>query len=140
MRTVWFHREYKRLQGGHLKHSHYFSHVGCLPGFVPRITFTGEPATETLARERLKLWPPGDAGAAADWEPRPEDLLFVAGVDWRYLTTGGFDALANPRINLIQHVRHAHAGTELYGYLANRAVRICVSQEVADAITATGSG
>ncbi|MDE0367565.1 MAG: sulfotransferase domain-containing protein [Gammaproteobacteria bacterium] len=105
---------------------------------MPRITFTGEPATETLARQRLELWPPGDAGAAADWAPRPDDLLFVAGVDWRYLAAGGFDALPNPRINLIQHVRHAHEGTELYGYLANRAVRICVSREVADAITATG--
>ena len=138
MRRVWFHREYTRFQGGHLKHSHYFAHVGHMPGFVPRITFTGEPATEALAGERLELWPPGDAGAAADWAPRPDDLLFVAGVDWRYLAAGGFDALPNPRINLIQHVRHAHEGTELYSYLANRAVRICVSQEVADAITLTG--
>lgn len=138
MRTVWFHRNYTRFQGGHLKHSHYFSHVGCMPGFVPRITFSGEPATETLDRERLELWPPGDAGTAANWAPRPDDLLFVAGVDWRYLAAGGFDAVPNPRVNLIQHVRHAHKGTELYGYLANRAVRICVSQEVADAIAATG--
>ena len=84
MRRVWFHREYTRFQGGHLKHSHYFAHVGHMPGFVPRITFTGEPATETLARERLELWTPGDAGTAADWAPRPDDLLFVAGVDWRY--------------------------------------------------------
>ncbi len=138
MRTVWFHREYTRFQGGHLKHSHYFAHVGCLPGFVPRIAFTGEPATETLHRERLELWPPGDAGTASDWAPQADDVLFVAGVDWRFLAAGGFDALPNPRINLIQHVRHAHEGTELYGYLANRAVRICVSREVADAIDATG--
>ena len=138
MRTVWFHREFTRLQGGHLKHSHYFGHVRCMPGFLPRITFTGEPATTALARERLELWPPGNAGPARRWAPGANDVLFVAGVDWRYLKAGGFDALSNPRLNLIQHVRHAHEGTELYGYLAQRAVRICVSREVADAISATG--
>lgn len=138
MRSVWFHREYTRLRGGHLKHSHYFGHVGRMPGFVPRITFKGEPPTKQLARERLDLWPPGSSGAAADWAPRSGDLLFVAGVDWRYLEAGGFDALANPRVNLVQHVRHAHEGTELYEYLAHRAIRICVSGEVADAIAATG--
>ena len=138
MRTVWFHREYTRLRGGHLKHSHYYGHVARMAGFEPRITFTGEPADEPLARERLALWPPGLAGAAVRWAPRSGDVLFVAGVDWRYLAMEGLDDLRNPRINFIQHVRHAHEGTELFGYLAHRAVRICVSQAVADAISATG--
>ena len=138
MRTVWFYRDYQRLYGGHLKHSHYFGHVADTPGFGRRITFAGEPATETLARERLQLWPPGDAGAAAHWDPGRDDILFLAGVDWRYLAARDLDAQANPRINLIQHVRHAHAGTELYAYLEHRAVRICVSEEVAVAIRATG--
>ena len=138
MRTVWFHREYTRLYGGHVKHSHYFGHVTRMPGFTPRVTFSGEPATQALARQRLELWPPGDEGAAMRWAPGEDDVLFVAGVDWRYLADGSFDALPNPRVNLIQHVRHAHEGSELYGYLAYKAVRICVSQEVADAISATG--
>ena len=138
MRTVWFHREYTRLYGGHIKHSHYFGHVGRMPGFVPGITFTGEPPTDRLAGERRELWPPGEAGAAPRWSPRQEDLFFLAGTDWRYLLAGGFEGLPNPRINLVQHVRHAHAGTELHGYLARRAVRICVSEEVADAILGTG--
>ena len=138
MRTVWFHREYTRLYGGHLKHAHYFGHVARLPGFAPRITYTGEPATAALARERSQLWPPGEAGAAVRWTPGRDDVLFLAGVDWRYLAAEGLDALPNPRVNLIQHVRHAHEGTELYGYLAHKAVRICVSREVADAIRGTG--
>ena len=137
MRTVWFHREYTRLYGGHLKHAHYFGHVARLPGFTPRITYTGEPATAALARERSQLWPPGEAGAAARWTPGRDDVLFLAGVDWRYLAAQGLDALPNPRVNLIQGVRHAH-DTELYGYLAHRAVRVCVSKEVADAIKSTG--
>ena len=138
MRTVWFHREYTRLYGGHLKHSHYFDHVGRTPGHVPRITFTGDPPTAELDRERQGLWPPGTGGAAPRWAPGKEDLFFLAGTDWRYLLAGGFESLPNPRINLVQHVRHAHAGTELHGYLAHRAVRICVSEEVADALLATG--
>ncbi len=138
MRTVWFHRQYTRLRGGHLKHSHYFGHVMHMPGFAPRITFTGEPATGALARERADLWPPGDAGVAGRWTPGIGDVLFVAGVDWRYLAAQRLETLLNPRVNLVQGVRHAHPGTELYGYLAHRAVRICVSGEVADAIGGTG--
>ncbi len=137
-RRVWFHREYVRFFGGHLKHSHYFQHVLRMPGFVPRITFTGEPSSESLARERGRLWPAGDDVAAEHWEPAGPDMLFLAGLDWRYLAQRGLKALENPRINLIQHVRHVHEGTERYGYLAERAIRICVSQEVADAVTATG--
>ena len=137
-RTVWFYREYKGLFGGHVKHSHYFDHVPRMPGFAPRITFGGEPSNESHVRERRRLWPTGENGAATRWEPGRRDVLFLAGVDWRYLTESGLEALANPRINLVQHVRHAHEGTELYHYLAQKAVRICVSQEVADAISATG--
>lgn len=74
---------------------------------------------------------------APQWAPKDGDVLFVAGTDWRYLSEAGLDALPNPTINLVQGVRHADVGTELYGYLEKRAVRICVSQEVADAITAT---
>ena len=75
---------------------------------------------------------------ARRWEPADRDVLFLAGVDWRYLFGSGLEALANPRINLVQHVRHAHENTELHRYLSERAIRICVSQEVADAISATG--
>ena len=137
-RTVWFHRDYDRFSGGHLKHSHYFEHVRRMPGFVPRITFSTEPLNEPHARERRRLWPAGDGVVAERWEPSGRDVLFVAGTDWRYLNGSSLEASTIPRINLIQHVRHAHAGSELHGYLRERAIRICVSQEVADAISATG--
>ena len=139
MRTVWFHRgEYKRLYGGHLKHSHYVRHTANTAGFVAKITFTGIAGNNALERERLALWPPEKFGHAARWDPQSDDVLFLAGLDWRYLSSGGYQSLPNPRINLVQGVRHAEAGTELYEYLALKAVRICVSQEVADAICATG--
>ena len=137
-RTVWFYRDYLRLYGGHVKHSHYFDHVRRMPDFAPKITFSAEPSSDSLARERQRLWPAGDGIMARRWEPADRDVLFLAGVDWRYLFGSGLEALANPRINLIQHVRHAHENTELHRYLSERAIRICVSQEVADAISATG--
>ena len=139
-RRIWFYREYVRLTGGHLKHSHYFGHTQRMPGFAPVITFGGKVSpTESRARERRRLWPARSSSATAEhWAPGDRDVLFLAGVDWRYLIGNGLEALGNPRINLIQGMRHAHAGTELYRYLSEKAVRICVSREVADAVSATG--
>ena len=135
--TVWFHRHFQRLTGGHLKHAHYFDHVQRLPGHAARISFTANPGTP-LHPDQHRLWPPRKGAYGENWQPQDSDVLFLAGLDWRYLIHNGLDALPNPRINLIQHVRHAHEGTELHGYLKRRAVRICVSGEVADAIRATG--
>lgn len=101
------------------------------------MTFTGVPATRALAAQRMRLWHAED-DHVPDWRPAADDILFVAGTDWRYLNARDLGGLRNPRINLVQGVRHAHAATELYGYLARRAVRICVSEEVADAIRRTG--
>ena len=137
VRTVWFYRDFRRLTGGHLKHSHYFDHVRRTPGFAPRIVFSGAPPDETRARERAGLWPGGEHVSAERWLPGPRDLFFIAGLDWRYLKQSGLEGLPNPRINLVQHVRHAHEGNVRFAHLSERAVRICVSREVADAIAAT---
>ena len=137
-RTVWFHRQYERLTGGHVKHAHYYGHVARLPGHARRILFGAKPETDRLAREQAALWPTVSDERVEMWRPGGRDILFLAGTDWRYLARAGLDGAANPRINLIQHVRHAHVGSELHGYLNQRAVRICVSEEVAAAIHATG--
>ena len=137
-RRVWFHRQYEHLTGGHVKHSHYYAHVARLPGFSRRITFSTTPANPRLDGERAELWPTEPGERVDAWQPEHRDVLFLAGTDWRYHAAAGLADLDLPRINLIQHIRHAHAGTELYGFLDRRAVRICVSEEVADAIRATG--
>ena len=137
MRTVWFHRRaYKRLYGAHLKHSHYVRHTTEMAGFVAKITFTGVAGNNTLEDERLALWPPNEFEHAARWDPQTGDILFLTGFDWRYLSNDGYHSLPNPRICLIQEL--PEASNELCEYLALKAVRICVSQEVADAICATG--
>ena len=138
VRTVWFHRQFERLTGGHVKHADYFEHVARLAGHTRRIVFVGKPGNNRRAHEQARLWPTAAAERVDRWCPGDGDIVFLAGTDWRYFNDAGLNGIAIPRINLIQHVRHAHAGSELHGYLDQRAVRICVSEEVAQAIHATG--
>ena len=109
-----------------------------MSGFTPAIVFSRAPPSAFHAEERKRLWPLGDGERAERWAPRSGDVLFLAGTDWRYLAECGLVTPDCPRINLVQHVLHARAGTERYAYLSERAVRICVSREVAGAISATG--
>ena len=78
-------------------------------------------------------WP--SAGSRSD-----RDVLFLAGVDWRYLNGEWPRCSGQPQDQPhVQGVRHAQRrDMELHRYLSERAIRICVSQEVADAISATG--
>ena len=85
VRTVWFYRNHHRLTGGHLKHSHYFDHVRRMEGFASRIVFGDVSSDEARVRERARLWPSEECAAADHWAPGRSDLLFVAGVDWRFL-------------------------------------------------------
>ena len=137
-RVVWFHRAYERLTGGHVKHAHYFEHVSRLDGYSRRLVFDSAAVDERLGQQRAELWPTARGERVEGWHPGERDILFLAGTDWRYHAQAGMDDIGIPRINLIQHVRHGHPGTELHGYLDKRAVRICVSEEVADSIRATG--
>ena len=136
-RTVWFHRAYRALTGGELKHAHYFAHTRAMPGFAARISFTGGPLDAAREAERRRLWPVGSLTLAEQWAPADDDVLFVAGTDWRYVGERGLLRADHPTINFVQHVRHADPETELYRYLPHRAVRICVSAEVADAVAST---
>ena len=136
-RTIWFHRAFKGVTGGEVKHSQYFAHARELPGVAVRIAFTGGAPGGRLAAQRREFWPLGVCTGVERWAPGSEDVLFVAGTDWRYLDAMGLRETGHQRINLVQGVRHADPGTQLYRYLQRPAVRICVSAEVADAIAAT---
>lgn len=131
-KLVLFHRDFRDFTGGHLKVWDYFNHVAALPGYEPRIAFSPE-----------SKWDPtnpwfGSTSSVVEWQPDKADLLFLAGTDWRVLPEAARGNFSKPIINLIQHPRHAESGSELRGYLKHRAVRICVSGEVAEAINATG--
>jgi len=73
-----------------------------------------------------------------EWNPKNTDVLFLAGMDWLALTENQRLNPPVPVINFIQHVRHADKQCPLYEFLKYPALRICVSQEVTDAIKNTG--
>ena len=65
--------------------------------------------------------------------PSGDDALFLAGEDWDLLPPD------HPRrivVNLVQGVRHADPALPLFQSLSRKAIRICVSQAVADAVHA----
>jgi len=132
-RTIWFYRDFQAFTGGHLKHAHYYEHTRTVPGLTSRICFSAK--SKQHAEQCTQLWPNGHVTA---WTPREDDILFLAGLDWKYLDQQNFTGPDVAIINLIQHVRHAEPDTELHSYLSRKAIRICVSQEVADAIQSTG--
>ncbi len=131
-RVVLFHRDFQRFTGGHLKVWDYFNHVLSSSQHDPWITFT--------ARSRWDRTNPWFSmrDRVTDWNLKNADLLFLAGTDWRALSEPDQKKSDRPIFNLIQHPRHAEIGSELRGFLRHRAIRICVSEEVASAIRATG--
>jgi len=131
--AVWFYRDFRTFTGGHLKHAHYFEHVRNFSGFTGKICFSSQ--SEKLSEQRAQLW---SGEPVARWAPVAGDILFLGGLDWNYLDQQKLTQLDLPRVNLIQHVRHAKPDSELDSFLSRKAIRICVSQEVADAIQSTG--
>ena len=128
-KIVLFYRDFQRFSGGHLKVWHYFNHVAASRDYEPRIAFSPESKWDETNPWR------NARNFVGEWEPDNADVIFLAGTDWRALEDRQSQT---PVINLIQHPRHADPKNETRKYLGRRAVRICVSQEVADAVNATG--
>ena len=137
MRLILFHRDFRKFQGGHLKVFHYFSHVRSSPDFDARIRFSAESTWD----ETNPWWSLPDSVISQD-EPLPHaDLLFAAGSDLEVLEHEGQlgrDGAGTPVINLIQDFRALAAISPLQNYLAYRAIRVCVSAELAEAVEQSG--
>jgi hypothetical protein len=100
-----------------------------------RIYFSNGNLSNELDDQRKKLW--GESNIALQWLPEPKDIIFIAGMDWQFVLAQKNLKSSMPKINLIQGVRHADPLLSLYQYLSEPAIRICVSQQVADAIKNT---
>jgi glycosyltransferase involved in cell wall biosynthesis len=135
MRIVLFHRHFKRFKGGHLKVWDYFNHVLHSRGWRPRVEFS---ARTTWDATNPWYGSPPDLISHAGGTDLDPDVLFLAGVDWRNLSEPERERPAVPVINLIQHVRHATPDDPRYPFLAHPAIRVCVSEEVTEAISSTG--
>lgn len=135
-RKVWFYRNFQEFTGGHLKHAHYFANTQKLPGCDAAIVMNS--ADLVLEQQAHELWSGLNQCRVTEWSPNAGDVFFMAGDDWRYALKFTREYPQNPCINLIQHVRHANPQGVLYEYLKHKAIRVCVSPEVSEAIAATG--
>lgn len=134
MQKILFFRDFQAFSGGHLKLWHYFQHLQAITNYEPSIYFTpnsiwSEANPWNAAKEKVLT-------SIQDIKP---SLLFLAGLDWEIL-----DQLnpifkdSVPIINLIQHVRHSHPHDLRYRFLSRKAIRICASPDVQDALQNTG--
>jgi glycosyltransferase involved in cell wall biosynthesis len=128
--TVVFHRKFRGgFKGGHLKVFHYFEHVRSSPAHEARIRFTADSVWDSsnpwLSLRDAVIAPGEDADA---------DVLFLAGIDWRSLEPDRRAASSAPIVNLMQDFRPTRSAAPLHEFLAHRAIRICVSAQIQEAL------
>lgn len=66
------------------------------------------------------------------------DILFLGGFDWKALDPWPKIEEHIPVVNLIQGFGHCQDGDERMQFLSRKALRICVSHQLRDAVTRTG--
>ncbi len=133
MLKILFLRKFKKLSGGQIKVREYFEHCAQHPALKPFVYFTPDSI-----HTRSLLWRDVPAERIVhELAPETYDAVFLAGKDWDLLPAnlGGVKI-----INLVQHVKHAEEGNARFSYLARPAYRICVSQEVFEAIKPHANG
>ena len=126
-----FYRDFQRFTGGHLKVWDYFNHVAATSDTEPRIAFSPRSVWDSTNPWFKRK------DTIVEWNPETAEILFLGGLDWRAVPAPQRKSFPKPIINLIQHPRHAEPGSELRSFLSHRAIRICVSEEVAWAIKGT---
>jgi len=129
MKKLLFYRDFKGFSGGHLKIWDYSNHTKASGICVPMIYMTPDSL-----RDSSNPWVANGATVLNNWMPTEVDALFIGGMDWLAVP----EDYNNPIINLVQHIRHGFPEDPRYAFLRRRATRICVSQQVADAIVSTG--
>ena len=131
-KSILFSRHFDRYSGGHQKVFDYFSHVNLSESHRSFISFTDDSLWN-----QTNPWHPRYRDTNTPYLPSNYDQAFLAGTDWqRYLRSG--NSREQPVVNLIQHVRHGDSGSDVFPFLEEKAIRVCVSQAVEEAILNTG--
>ncbi|ASF46105.1 glycosyltransferase [Methylovulum psychrotolerans] len=130
-KKVLFFRDYEGFSGGHLKVWNYFNHF-IARDYAPSISFSEQSLWDSnnpwfAAKDKVL----SDIGAITP------DIVFLAGMDWLRKPEIKNCPATTPIINLVQGIRHREPSTPLYSFLKNKAIRICVSEQVAEAIRQT---
>jgi glycosyltransferase involved in cell wall biosynthesis len=134
VQKILFLRKFKKASGGQIKVRDYFMHCLHHPGLDPYLFL--KPDSDNKADE---VWNdiPKDR-IVSNVQVEKYDMVFIGGGDWRRFP----EAIDGKKkiINLIQHVKHGNKKGRLFQYLERSAFRICVSQEVAEAIAPYANG
>lgn len=133
MQKMFFHRDLHHFAGGHLKVWDYFNHVGVSGLFEPVIRFT-KRSIWTDANP----WHQEKARLTDVWPPREDGPLFLGNMDWRFLPEHQRDNPGRLILNLVQALTCTKPDHPHYQTLQHPAVRICVSEQITAALTATG--
>ena len=133
MRTVFFQCKLRQFRGAHLKLWDYFTHVLAAPGFTPRIAFSSRTRWD-----EVNPWLNAQEYIVDDANSLPVDVFFLGGRHWPLAEQHPSWGPQTPVINFVQHVHHADEENDRYQYLTRPAIRICVAEEVSEALSATG--
>ncbi|MBC3764927.1 glycosyltransferase [Neptunicella marina] len=132
-KSILFHRWYHGYTGGHQKVCDYLHHIQSTGLYDVNLWLENKAKTQTGLFSNL-----AGIKQVENYDPRDFDYIFLAGLDWNaYLP---FKDNNQPVINLIQHVRHGNPKHPLFDFLQHRAIRICVSDAVKDAISPYANG
>jgi hypothetical protein len=129
--TMLFVRHVTAPTGGHIQVCNYMHHVRASGRFEPVLYLTQNSAPGALAR-----WLPKDIRRVP--LPFEADAFFLGGMDWSLLDRARMRTAGKPVLNILQGLRHARSGDPRTRFLGRHALRVCVSPEVASAVTATG--
>lgn len=128
MRRLLFSRHFLNYTGGHGKVLDYLGHADAHPAWVAHVGVHPGSVREGnpfLAHPRSQI---GRLAAQAD------DALLLAGADWEWASPESDQRVV---FNLIQGIRHGDPDGPLHAHLSRKAIRICVSHAVSEAIRAT---
>lgn len=117
------------LRGAHLKVWHYHEHLRGSGRFDTSVWLA--PGSMVSPESP---WAAPSARWLTKWAPETANALFINGKDWRHVPV----TCTVPVLNLVQSMRHTHPDDERYGYLHRRAFRIAISEEIAEALAASG--
>lgn len=132
MKTVLFHRDFKRFQGGHLKVFHYFTYVRSSPSYEARIRFSADSRWD-----ESNPWGSLPDAVLGPLESVNADIQFLAGTDWRALAPAQRAGSSIPIVNLIQDFRPTRPNSALREFTAHPAIRICIGPEIHEALLST---
>jgi hypothetical protein len=133
-RSVVFHRQFLRFGGHHLKVWHYFKYLLDEPGWSPLVMLTGDSVWD-----ESNPWYAVPDRVIREERPMPADLYFFSGPMWRPLARDRRADSPVPVIQYVQSLRHALPDNIRHARLAHRAIRICVSEHVAESVRESGA-